>query len=210
MVGTAGAATSPAALREAILRAVSAEHSVRYVTVSSSSGVRLTMVCDVDTGRGIQRVTLTKSGSTGHVTTLVLGSNAYIRGDAFGLRTYMRFPASIASRYAGRWISVPPSSPLHAPVAVDATYGSFISHALPEGNLSLVSGTVGGRRVVGLRGKAPEGGTLILYVRASGSRLPLEGKEVARSATGLVTMSRWNESVRLPKPAHAILITSLH
>lgn len=205
-VGAADAATSPKALRAAILRATSAEQSVHYVTASSGLGERIRMVSDVAANRGIQRVTFTRNGQTGHATTLLLRSTAYIHADAFGLQEYMRFPTSVASRYAGKWISIPRSSRYYQPAARDVTLGSFIRDGLPRRHLSVIRGTVGGRPLRELRGTAPEGGTLTLYVPMSGSPLPVAGKEVVKAlqATSRVTMSRWNEPVRLKAPAHAV------
>jgi len=122
--GAAGAATSPKALRAAILKAASAKHSVHYV-VGSRPGSRIKMVSDVAANRGIQRVTFSKSGRTGHATTVVVKSTAYVRGDAFALHAYMRLPASFAARYAGKWIAIPHTSPLYRPEAIDVTFGIF-------------------------------------------------------------------------------------
>jgi len=206
-IGDASAAMSPRALRAAISKAASSKHSVHYVTVSSSSRGRSTMVSDIAADRGIQRVRFTKGVGSGHVTMLVVKSTAYIRGDAFTLHGYMGFPLSLASRYAGKWILIPHTSLLYGPIAIDVTYGSFIRDALPQGHLSIVSGMVGGRKVRGLHGIAREGGTLTLYVPTSGSLLPLEGKESVRApvaASSRVTMTRWNEPVRVSAPAHAV------
>jgi hypothetical protein len=206
-VGSADAAVSPLAVRAAILKAASAKHSVHYVTLSAKPGARMTMVSDVAADRGIQRVTFSLSGRTGHATTLVVKSTVYIRGDAFALHAYMRFPTTFASRYAGRWLSIPRTSPVYRPAAIDVTFASFISDALPRHHLAVVRGMVGGRKLIGLRGTAPEGGSLTLYVPTSGSLLPIEGKEIVRGAhhaTSRVSMSRWNEPVRVHAPAGAI------
>lgn len=205
--GVADAANSPASLRTAILRAVSAKHSVRYVTVSSGGGARMKMVSDVAGREGIQRVTFSKNGRTGHATTLVVKSTGYIRGDAFTLHAYMGFPTSFASQFAGQWISIPPTSPLYRPVAIDVTFGSFVSHALPKGHLTLVSDSIQGTRLRGLRGTSVEGpGTLTIYVPTSGNPLPVEGKAVSSGAhpgTSTISLSRWNERVRVQAPTQA-------
>src|SRR4029077_17851672 len=142
------------ALRAAILQADSAKHSVRYVTVSSGKSARMMMVSEGAGTRGIQRVTFSKDGKVGHATTLVVNSTGSIHCDAFALHAYMGFPLSFASRFAGHWLSIPHTSPLYPPVAIDVTYRSFLSHALPQAPLSLVMGTVGGRQLRGLRGSS--------------------------------------------------------
>lgn len=204
-VGVARAARSPLSLREAMLKAASAKHSVRYVTDSSGGGTRMTMVSDVAGSQGIQRVTFSKNGKTGHATTLVIKSTGYIRGDAFTLHAYMGFPTSFASQYAGKWISIPHTSPLYRPVAIDVTFKSFLSHALPEGHLSLVNRTIGGKRLTGVRGASTEGpGTLTIYAPTSGNPLPAEGTLASSGAhrlTSHLSISRWNEKVRVPTPA---------
>lgn len=111
-IGTADAATSPQALRSAILEAALAKHSVHYVTVGTVLGARTKTIGDAAKGRGIRRVTYSRQGKTGHATTRLVGSTAYVRGDAFALRAYMRLPRSFASRHAGQWISIPHNSPI--------------------------------------------------------------------------------------------------
>ena len=206
-VGAADAAMSPRALRSAILKAVSATHSVHYVGVSTVLGARATMVCDVAGDRGVQRVTFSRKGRTGHATIIVVKSTAYIRGDAFALRGYMHLPKSFASHHAGQWISILHTSPVYRLATIDATFKSFIADSVPQHHLSVVSGKIAGRKVRGLRGRASKAGTLTVYVRARGSQLPVERRDVVRGAypaTSRVRMSRWNEPVRVKAPSHAI------
>jgi hypothetical protein len=213
-LASADAATSPSSLRAAILKAASAKHSVHYVAKSSGrykgQPEQMTQVADVGAGRGIQRITIMRAGETGHVTIRVVNSTAYIRGDAFALHTYMAVPTSQAAALAGRWISIPHTSPAYAPVAADVTFSSFVSHLLPQHHLSLVTGTVGGKKVRGVHGTAHEEGvtvTLTAYAPASGTPLPFEVKDIIQGpdgGTGSTSLSRWNESVRVTAPANAI------
>jgi hypothetical protein len=217
------AATSPKALRAVILEAELAQHSVHYVTATSyvggMGGVRARDVADVARDRGIQRWTVFSllSGRTGHLTILVVHSTAYVRGDAFGLE-WAGFGA-VASRYAGKWFSVPRveivggrgrNSPIYVLVARNVTIGSFARGCVPRSHLSLATGTVGGRTMRGLRGTAPDGGVLTTYVHESGTPLPVEGIEVeygAQVGLGHVTLSAWNEPVRVQAPTHSVPIT---
>jgi hypothetical protein len=210
-VSAAGAATSPKALRAAILKAELAKHSVHYVTVSSASGGRHGReVTDVARNSGIQRISFAQKGKTGQETTIVVHSTGYLHGDAFALHA-MGFPKSFVSRYAGKWLLIPHSSPLYAPLALDVTLGSFVRNGVPRGRLTLVSGTVGGEAVRGLRGTAPAtegGGTFTIYVPKSGPPLAIEGTDVggAQSSTARVTLSHWNEPVHVHAPAHAVRV----
>lgn len=206
--GTADAAISPRALRSAILKAVLAKHSVHYVTVRTVLDARMKMVSDVAADRGIQRVTFSRKGRTGHVTTMVVKSTAYVRGDAFALRAYMHLPKSFSSHHAGQWISIPHTSPVYRLATIDVTFKSLISDSVPRHHLSVVRGKVAGKKLRGLRGKARgRSGTLTVFVPMSGPELPVEGKHVVRGAypaTSRVRMSHWNEPVRVKPPAHAV------
>ena len=217
-VAVADAATSPTALRTAILKAELAKQSLHYVTATSQAGLRVRDVADVARDRGIQRFTMAStSGKIGHVIILVVHSTAYFRGDAFALHA-LGFQISFASALAGKWISIPHTSPTYAPFARNVTLGSFARDGIPESHLSLVSGTLGGRAIRGLRGRATaeggiftsgaasKSGILTTYIRLSGPPLPVDGTEVERGFSGRVTFSRWNEPVLVQAPTHSLTI----
>lgn len=210
LVGSAGAASSPTSLRAAILKAVSARHSVHYVVVDTGKGYRTSMVSDVAVDRGIQRITVIRSGRTGHVTVLVIKSTVYFRGDAFGLHSYMALTTGQASRYAGRWLSIGKTSPVFASVAADVTFASFASHLLPQHHLVLANTTVGGRKLIGVRGVSVEEGVTLfesVFAPARGVALPVEATAVVHGphgGSGRTSMSHWNEAVHLTAPAHSI------
>ena len=207
-VGTADAAISPRALRSAILKAALAKHSVHYVTVRTVLHARMKMVSDVAADRGVQRVTFSRKGRTGHVTTMVVKSTAFVRGDAFALRAYMHLPKSFAAHHAGQWISIPQISPVYRLATIDVMFRSFISDSVPRHRLSVVGRRAAGKRLRGLRGKARgRSGTLTVFVPRSGPALPVEGRDVVRGAypaASRVRMSHWNEPVRVKAPAHAV------
>jgi hypothetical protein len=209
------AAPSPQQWRAKLLAAVSAKHSVHYVSANSEPGVRLKIVADVGRGRGIQRIRVTKHGQTGPATVLVLGQTAYIRGNAFTLHKYFPFKLAQATRYAGQWISIPSTfGAFFSGVAADATFASFVSHLLPAKRLALVRATIGGRKSVGLKSTVRQGRlTLVatVYAPAAGPPLPFAEKVVlqGKPATGAVGMSGWNEPLHLMAPAHAVPISSV-
>jgi hypothetical protein len=207
-IGAANAAMPPRALRSAILKAAFAKHSVHYVSVSTVLGARTKSVGDVARDRGIQRVTFSRKGRTGRATTRVVGSTAYIQGDAFALRAYMRLPKSFASHHAGQWISIPHTSPVYRFVTNDLKFGSFIGDSVPDQRLTVVRSRVAGKKLRGLSGKARgQSGTLTVFVPLSGPPLPVAGRDVVRGsfpAAGLVRMSHWNEPVHVKAPAHAV------
>jgi hypothetical protein len=213
-VGAASAATSPARLYAASLAAARAEHSVHYVSTLASSSVSVSFVGDAATDRGSQRITFRKSGRSGLVTVLVVADTAYIRGDAFTLAGYMGFRPAQAARYAGRWISIPPSSPAFGTVAAGVRLRSTIDELkLRPPYMRLSKTIVDGQQVIGIRGHAPVAGQLatgILYVRARPAPLPVAETAELSGQHSRVTFSKWNEGVRVAAPTHAVPITSVH
>lgn len=206
------AAQSPKALRASILAAARAQHSVHYVSISVGP-VRTQIVGDVAADHGIQRITFTRSGKTGHVTVVVAKRTAYIRGDAFTLNNYMELPAAGSAKYAGRWISIAHSNRTFADVAAAVTLSSFVQDLDLGGKTVRVSGTVAGRKVVGVRMTRSLQGVReveTLFARPGRLHLPVEEKDVVvgQGATQ-ATMSRWNERVRAHAPAHAVPIAKV-
>jgi hypothetical protein len=208
------AAQSPKQLRSAMLRAASARSSVHYVSTSSIPAHLVRMVSDVGRGRGIQRITFTSGGHSGPATILVVGRSAYIRGNAFTLHGYFAFTQAQAAQYAGKWISIPSTSPLYSDVAADATFATFLADLAPRSHLSVVRATIAGRRSLGIQGTVQEGALGLLetaYAPARGTPLPFEEKAVApgHPGTSLTRMSRWNEPVHVSAPAGAVPIATV-
>ena len=210
---TASAAQSPQELRTAIFKAARARRSVHYVNVGvGPRAVSLRMSCDVSGSRGIQRIAFTKRGRTGHVTVLVVRRTAYVRGDAFTLRGYMEFTPAQASRFAGRWISIPHSASGYATVAAGVTLRSLLSLIYPKGTAVRVLGKRWGQKVVGLRTRSAGGRyTETLWASARGRPLHVDDDSVAprKGYRQRVTLSRWNEPVHVTAPAHAVPIATV-
>jgi hypothetical protein len=210
----AQAARSPQQWRAAMLDAASSRRSVHYVSSTSQPGFSIRFVSDVAQRRGIQRITFTRHGSSGSATVLVVRHTAYFRGTAFTLRNYFALSPEQASRYAGKWISVPSSAKSYTPVAADATLASFVAHLLPRKHLAVVRATIAGRKLVGVRGAVREAGLRVVetvYAPAGGEPLPFELKAapVGHPGTNVVRMSRWNEPVHVTAPAHAVPISTV-
>jgi hypothetical protein len=142
------------------------------------------------------------------VTVIVVANVAYIRGDAATLRSYMGFTAADAGKYAGRWLSIKPSQARFKPVAEAVRLLSTIGElAMPPPFTVTPPATVAGQPVKGVRASFTRSGQKVvetLYVRASGSPLPVEQVAAATNGVGLTTtFSRWNEAVRVAAPAGA-------
>ena len=195
--GLANSPQAARAARAAVIRAQLAMRSVHYVFTLPGGRI----VGDVAGHTGIQR--LTDRGKGGQLTKIFVHSTIYLRGNAVGLHD-VGFPRSFTSRYAGKWVSLHPGSPLYKAFLVNATLASWVAHDLPTGGLSLVGGTVGGRAVWGVRATV---GGLTTYVPYNTQQpLPVAGTVVGRGASERFTLSRWNEAVNAKAPAHAVRI----
>jgi hypothetical protein len=205
----AAAAPTPVQLYTSSLAAARAQHSVHYVAATVFPGRAVTIVGDAARDRGIQRITVRQGAQTGHVTVIVVANVAYVRGDAPTLQSYMGFTAADATRYGGRWLSIRPSQARFKPVAEAVRLVSTIGElAMPPPFTATPPATVAGQRVKGVRATFTRSGQKLvetLYVRASGSPLPVEQVAATTSGVGLsTTFSRWNEAVRVAAPAGAI------
>jgi len=166
------------------------------------------MDADVGADRGIQRITFTKGSRTGHVTVIVVGKTAYVRGDAFALHNYMDFTKAKSARYAKHWISIP--SPRNAAVVQAATFPSFLKELRgPKLRaVRVLTGKVAGEKVVGVRSTGKVHGVRFvstLLGQEGPLRLPVQQEDVvaAKGFRSFVMMTRWNEHVAVRAPAHA-------
>jgi hypothetical protein len=203
----AAAATSPADLYRSAIAAASAKQSVHYVSVSKLGANAETMVGDATLDRGIQRITFTQGGTTGHVTVVVVKAVAYVRGDAFTLINYMGLSSAQASRYDGRWFSLKPPSGAYGVVAEAVRMGSFLSELqMPGPYTAAPAATFAGHRVTGVRTKVTRSGksaVLTLYV-AAGTQLPVAQVIGGGNGTITTTLGRWNERVTIAAPHGAV------
>ena len=72
------AAASPGSLLASILAAGRAQRSVHYVSTARSGAIRVVAVADVGATKGVQRITFSKAGATGHVSVVVSARTAYV------------------------------------------------------------------------------------------------------------------------------------
>jgi hypothetical protein len=173
------------------------------------------MVCDVARARGVQRISIVGKGGSGQFTVLVMGRTAYVRADAFALRNYLPFGGGLSakriSRYANHWISIPHRDSYYADTAADVTLRSFIDDHAPLNDLTLGSGTVGGRKAESLHGWAYQVLTRTVYFRSVEHPLPVEFTDAweARGSRERIAVGPWNRPVNVHAPAHPIPIATL-
>jgi hypothetical protein len=195
--------------RTAITNAQAAEHSVHYVLVAPEAGAKI--VGDVDGHRGIQRLTISRGGKTGHATKLLVNLTIYLRGDAFALHQ-LGFSTAFTSRYAGKWVSARRGSLLYDALHRNVTLATWMLYEMPTGQLAAVAGTVNGKAVWGLCDQGPAWGSCVgrtIYVPYDAHPLiPVGGAVIERDGriADRFTLSRWHEAVRVKAPAHAVPI----
>jgi hypothetical protein len=211
--GGAAAAVSPSALVTSAISAMRAQSSYHYVVHQvepTNGGARVTMVGDASRTAGIQRITLSKAGRTGHVTVLVVANTAYVHGDAFTLMNYMGFPAAAAATYAEKWLSLAHTAPDFRTVAADVRLDSSTLGELkmPSSVRIVGSSVVRGQRVTGLQAtvhKAGLTGVETLYVRATGAPLPVENVLTRNGRLVVdIVFGGWGEPVHVSAPASAV------
>ncbi len=196
-------------LLASILAAANARHSVHVVSTAEYGTVHLTDVDDIGRTQGIQRVTLAQSGNTGEVTVIATRSAAYIRGDAFTLANYIGATAAAAKKYAHRWIKFTPKDKGYKNTIAGVTLASEIGQLAPAPPLRTVRHvTIGGVPAFGVRGVTPSSqpppAEDTIYARADGAPLPI--KQVVELGTQrlTVTLSRWDEPLRLQIPRDTV------
>src|SRR4051812_21401884 len=125
----AAAATDPDTVYRTTFKNANARHSVHYVSSAGGSSI----VGDAGRTEGVQYVTFTENGKTGHAEIRVVANTAYVRGDAFTLQNYMGVPAIDAAASAWKWLYLKPTDQGFATVAQAVRIGSLLSAVAAPG-----------------------------------------------------------------------------
>jgi len=214
-VPAAGSTTLSAQnLYASMIVAGKAQESVHYTSIQNAGVDRVVMSADVAATQGIQRITYTSNGQTGHVLVAVTGGNAYVLGDTFTLINYMGYNAAAAASYSEQWIQIPPTDPDFKAVSADVTLPSSIGELdVPTPVADSSSMEVNGKLVIGVMGTAPatsssDVSTVYLYARSTGRPLPVQEYVMQGDSQTTTTFSRWNERVNIGTPANATPISN--
>jgi hypothetical protein len=206
-VASAAVAASPAQEVASALHAGLGQHSVRWSSTESGSGVTVAIISDVGQAAGSQIITWTQGADEGTLSVVLLKDTAYLIGDAAGL--YVQgFTTAAATAQANKWISVKPSSAAYASAAAGLTISSALDPLRMSGPVTVVRGTkVLGVTTRGFKGTskafAGQPGTAEeLYLRSGGSGLPVEA--VQKDTT--TVFDKWGEPIRVTAPLGAIPI----
>jgi hypothetical protein len=185
-----------------------------HVNVTIRAGSRTVTYSDdslPDSGR--QVITISNGG---HAVVLVLNDIGYIRANSEALRAFFGFPAEVAARFAGRWISFKQGQPGYQAVTAGVTVPGVISELRLRAPLSkLPPATTGGRLVVPIRGTAPatEGApptaTAVIDVAATGRVLPVSMQTSFGNDRSVTTFSNWGETVHVSAPVNPLPISSV-
>jgi hypothetical protein len=229
-LGTRSSAPSstPAQARRLVqssLAAAQAAGSFHYVSTSTSSSPTTSSVKQVtigDAGASSGRQAITISGDTFDV--VVVGTTAYLRGDASAMVASLGIPAAVAEAHAGQWISLVPGDAPYQSVEVAVTTASALDQNVTF-NAGRESGTVkvDGQTTTAVQGSMsavdgqPAHGTATLYVRTGPHPLPVRyvergtvGKGSSASQLNFaITFSSWGEDTGVTAPTGATPFSSL-
>jgi hypothetical protein len=225
--GTGGVVNDPRAassLLRSVLRAANAAGGFHYESSStqSSTSSSLTQVTVGDAGASSGRQAITIGNS--HFTVLVVGQTAYFDGDAVATSATLGLPATTATRYAGRWISLVPGDSPYQSVYAAVTTSSALHDNITFSPRREVSGTkYDGKDVIALSGPLtpiegqPAKGTATLYVTAARPHLPVGYVEKGTVGAGstrstlafTIHFSTWGVQVPVTAPSGAVAFASV-
>ena len=204
------------------LTAAKGEQSVHFVATSGKTGRSETVTESTSPTAGIQRILLRTKSATGHVSGVFMNQIVYFRGDAFGLEGYLGMPATLAGKYAGRWIFFSPATKDYGPIEKTFTLDGAISQINMKGPYRRVTATVDGQPAITVTGtmvtktkkkaKKTKGAKVTLAVAATGTPLPIRFTEKGTPSageTGTVDFSKWGLKVAPKAPQGAIAASSI-
>ncbi len=203
----------PPFIQAEALAAAQAADSVHVEMISSSASGRAVYSTDVSSTAGRQVITIAGGGEA---TVLDVAGIGYVSGNPAALVGFFGFPPSASARLTGRWVSFRSGQPYYQQVVDAVTLGSALGVVRLSGRLtSKGMESVGGQRVVGVRGIAPSvpgvpaGTRATLYVATTGRLLPVSYQEASGSTRLSAVFSRWGETVSVAAPRGAIPISSV-
>ena len=184
-----------------------------HVNVTIRAASRIVTYSDdslPDSGR--QVITVSNGG---HAVVLVLNEIGYVRANAGALKSFFGFPAAIAARFEGRWISFKHGQPGYQAVTAGVTVPGVISELRLRAPLSKLPAATTGGSLVRIRGVAqagegaPAGATAVIDVAAAGRVLPVSMQTSFGNVRSVMTFSDWGETVNLKAPINPIPISSV-
>lgn len=185
--------------------AATAKGSVHTVASLKKGNESARVVNDTGTTNGRQLITSGKQRTE----ILLVEEIAYLRANEEALLDYLGFPEDEASKYSDKWLSFTVSDAGYGELVETLDMPTLIENITLTGDLTKTAvTTIGGRRVIGVRGEHPQGGTGTLYVAADGDPLPVR-LDVAEQegSSGNIAFSDWGKPVSVERPSGAIPLT---
>lgn len=175
-----------------------AVHTVASLVQGKESA---SVVNDTGAKNGRQVITSGKQ----HTEILLVDGIAYLRANEEALLEFFGFPPDDASKHADKWLSFTVPDPGYGELVETLDMPTMIENITLTGDLTKTAvTTIEGRRVIGIRGEHPQGGTGTLYVASEGEPLPVR-LDIAdqEGSNGSIVFSDWGKTVSLKAPSSA-------
>jgi hypothetical protein len=187
--------------------------SVHYDSSSSESNQTLVESGDAGPASASQTVTM----GQGTISILVFGGTSYVKGNTVGLESLAGLSSSQAAEAAGQWIQFSTDNTAFAPVVEGVRSTDIAKELALKAPLSLGKArTLNGVTVDAIDGTQTFGKKsqhVVLYVRASGTHVPVEEDSVNSKGRHTdaehIVYSKWGEQVRPEAPTATISVGSI-
>ena len=184
--------------------AFASEHAVYWTYRLSALGGSLDEVVHDGVKDGTMTGTLESGGQVAHVR-VVLDGKVYLEGNVPGLAELENFVIPAAEKEAGKWIAVARSSSYFAAYAVNLTVASAVEELYLGGTVrALPPTTLDGVSVLAVRESVTSKGNPItetIYIRASGSPLPLKVLLAVGGVSGTIVYGPWGKAPAAKVPS---------
>jgi hypothetical protein len=210
-------AQAQAALEASVVQAadaaITAQKSVHVVITGATAGAAAAerIVADIGTATGTESI----ASGTATATIRVARREAYFTGSPAGLTTFIGLPAAAARKAAGRWVALRSGTREYQDLAAEDTIAALPASLLPGSGDAprLRTTTMSGAKVYVLSWQATPSGSASgsaskiserLILAATSQPLPISETTSAGADRQTVTLRRWGEPVRVPRPASAV------
>jgi hypothetical protein len=208
---TAGQASASTLYKDAL--ATTHAWSIHYDSTSTASGQTLVESGDAGPASASQTVTM----GHGTISILVFGGISYIKGNTDGLESLAGLSSSQAGDAAGQWIQFSTDNTAFAPVVEGVRSTDIAKELALNAPLSLGKPrTLDGESVDAIDGTQKFGKKsqpVVLYVRASGTHVPVEEDSVNSKGQHTdaehIIYTKWGEQVRPKAPTATISVGSI-
>ena len=203
---------SPAQLLASAIAAASGQRALDWRQTVSEGRDSYTQVTHAGRLDGTSSVTVRVGTSTLKLNWDLIGKTVYFNGNSGALTDALGFTTAAAKKEAGKWISVTASAG-----AVFQDLSSYLTVSSATTILDLVgqmtflpATTVRGETVLGIQGirlSEEEKVTETIYVKATGTPLPVELSQTGQGSTGYTYFGPWGQPPAAKAPASALKLS---